>query len=112
MRCFGHCKVYQWNTSDLDHISTKDNHKSMGTLDLFLADEFLRSVVLSNYNILGDFLKLKTEIAHLRTGDIFLQRIVPSSHEEVMFLFMGGFTTTLMKKHYHFYLLDPQSRDE
>ena len=50
---------------------------------------------------------------HLRTGDTFLQGIVPSWHEEVMFLlFMGAYTTSLMKKQNNFDLFDLQSRDE
>ena len=68
--------------------------------------------VTSNYNISVDFCQLKSEIAHFRTGDTFLQRIVPSRHEVVMFLlFIGGFTT-LTKQQHHFYLFDSHSRDE
>ena len=88
--CWSHeKKVYQWNTYDLDHILTGGYclYKSLGTLDLLLTDKLPRPAVM-----------LKTEIAHLRTGDTFLQRIVLNSHEKGMFLlFMGGFTTTLRK---------------
>ena len=93
--------VYEWNAYDLDHILTEGErlYKSLGTLDLHSADELPRSVIMSNYNIPIDFLQLKTEIAHLRTGDTFLQRTVPNRHEEVMLLlFMGEFTTALIKQ--------------
>ena len=88
-------KVHEWNTYDLDHILTEGDrlYKSLG------ADELPRSVIISNYNIPIDFLQLKTEIAHFRTGDTFLQRIVPNRHEEVMLLlFMCAFTTALIKQ--------------
>ena len=93
--------MYEWNTYDLDYILTEGDrlYKSLGTLDLHSADELPRSVIMSNYNIPIDFLQLKTEIAHLRTGDTFLQRIVPNRHEEVMLLlFVGEFTAALIKK--------------
>ena len=84
-----------------------------GTMDLLSADELPRSVVMSNNNIPVEFLELKTEIAYLRTGEPFLRRIVSSECDEIMFLlFMGGFTTALMKQHNHFYLFDSHSRDE
>ena len=52
-------------------------------------------------------------MVHLRTGDTFLQRAVTKRLEEVMFLvFMGGFTTALMKQNNHFYLFDSHSKDE
>ena len=82
-------------------------------MDLLSADELLRSVMMSNNNIPVEFLELKTEIAYLRTGEPFLRRIVSSECDEIMFLlFMGGFTTALMKQHNHFYLFDSHSRDE
>ena len=61
------------------------------------------------YDILSDFLELKTETVHLKTGDTFLQGIVPTWHEQVMFLlFMGAYATSLMKKHNNFDLFDEQ----
>ena len=43
---------------------------------------------------------------HLRNGEPFLRRSVPNTGDEFMFLlFMGGFTTVLMKHDNHFYLL-------
>ena len=108
-------KVYRWNTHDLDHILNEGDvlYKSLGTMDLLSADELPRSVMMSNNNIPVEFLELKTEIAYLRTGEPFLRRIVSSECDEIMFLlFMGGFTTALMKQHNHFYLFDSHSRDE
>ena len=102
------------NTYDFGHILTEGDRlcKSLGTLDLLSVDELQRSVVMSNYNIPIDFLELKTEIAHLRTGDTALQRAVTNRHEEVVFLlFMGRFTTALMKQNY-FYFFDSHSSDE
>ena len=59
-----------------------------------------------------NFLELKTKIAHLTNGEPFLRRSLPNTGDEFMFLlFMGGFTTTLMKNHNHFYLFDFHSRD-
>ena len=70
---------------------------------MLLADELPRPVVISNYNIPIDLLELKTEIAHLRSEETFLQRIVTNRHKEVTFLlFMHGFRTTLMKQSNHF----------
>ena len=81
-------------------------------MDLLSADELPRTVVMSNNNIPVEFLELKTEIAYLRTGEPFLRRIVSSESDEIMFLlFMGGFTTALMKQHNHFYLFDSHSRE-
>ena len=114
--CWSHVKkVYRWNTHDLDHILNEGDvlYKSLGTMDLLSADELPRSVMMSNNNIPVEFLELKTEIAYLRTGEPFLRRIVSSECDEIMFLlFMGGFTTALMKQHNHFYLFDSHSRDE
>ena len=108
-------KVYRWNIHDLDHILNEGNvlYKSLGTMNLLLADELPMSVMISNNNIPVEFLELKTEIVYLRTGKPFLRRIVSSECVETMFsLFMGGFTTSLMKQHNHFYLFDSHSRDE
>ena len=55
-------------------------YKSLGTLDMLSADELQRSIVMSNYNLPIDFLVFKTEMAHLRTGDKFLQRTVTKIH--------------------------------
>ena len=77
------------------------------------ADELQISIVMSNYNLPIDFLVFKTEMAHLRTRGLFLQRTSTKIHLEVMFLlFMGGFTAALMKQNNHFHLFDSQSRDE
>ena len=82
-------------------------------IGLLLAIELPRPVAISNKNIPIDFLELKTEIAHLRSEDTFLQRIVTNRHKEVTFLlFMHGFRTTLMKQNNHFYLFNSYSRDE
>ena len=54
--------------------------------------------MMSNNNTPVEFLELKTEIAHLRTEERFLRRIDSSKCNEIMFLlFMGAFTTALMK---------------
>ena len=61
-------------------------------------DKLPRSVVMSNYNISIDLLEFKTEMAHARTGDTFLQITVTKRLEEVMFLlFTGGLHEVLMK---------------
>ena len=108
-------KVFRWNTPDLDYILTEGDilYKSLGAMDLLLADELPRSVVMSDYNIPIDYLELETEIANLRTGEPFLRRIISIiAYGETMLLFMGGFTTAIMKQHVYFYLFDSHSRDE
>ena len=40
-------------------------------MELLSADEFPRSVVMSNYNIPIDYLELEIEVASLRTGEPF-----------------------------------------
>ena len=88
-------------------------YKSLGALDLLLADELTRSGVMANYNILVDFLELKTVISHFRTGHTFFHTIFPSRQEEVIILFfIGGFTAASMKQHHHFYLFDSYCRDK
>ena len=67
---------------------------------------------MSNYRIPIDYLELETEIANLRTGKPLLRRIVSSAYDETILLFMGGFTTAIMKQHRYLYLLDSHSRDE
>ena len=92
--------MYRWNTHDLDHNLNEGDflYKLLGTMDLLSADELLRSVMMSNNNIPVEFLELKTKIARLRTGEPFLRRIDSSKCNEIMFLlFMGAFTTALMK---------------
>ena len=76
-------------------------------MDLLSADKLPRSVVMSNYNIPIDYLEFETEIADLRTGEPFLRRIVSISvNDATLLLFMGGFTTAIMKQHGYFYLFD------
>ena len=104
----------RWNTHDLDHILHDGDvlYKSLGTTALLSADELPRLVVMYNNNIPIEFLELKTEIAYLRTGELILKRTVSSECDEIMFLlFMGRFTTALMKQHNHFCLFDSHSRD-
>ena len=104
---FGYTVGIQYACNLLYKLCWSHLYKSLGALDLLLADELTRSGVMANYNILVDFLELKTVISHLRTGHTFFHTIFPSRQEEVMFLFfIGGFTTALMKQHYHFYLFD------
>ena len=67
---------------------------------------------MSDYRIPIDYLELETEIANLRTGKPLLRRIVSSAYDETISLFMGGFTTAIMKQHGYLYLLDSHSRDE
>ena len=114
--CFSQVKkVFRWNTPDLDYILTEGDilYKSLGTMDLLSADELPRSVVISNYNIPIDYLELETEVANLRTGEPFLIGIVSiNAYDETMLLFMGGFTTAIMKQYGYFYLFDSHSRDE
>ena len=114
--CFSQVKkVFRWNTPDLDYILTEWDilYKSLWTIHLLSADELTRSVVMSNYNILRDYLELETEIANLRTWEAFLTRIVSiKAFDETMLLFMGWFTTAIMKQHGYFYLFDSHSRDE
>ena len=60
--CWSRVKeVYQWNTYNSDHILTEAErlYKSLGTLDLLSADELPRLVVMSNNNIIIDFLELR-----------------------------------------------------
>ena len=59
-------------------------------MNLLSADELPMSVMMSNNNIPVEFLELK---------------IVSRECVETMFsLFMGGFTTSLMKQHNHFFI--------
>ena len=80
---------------------------------MLTADDLPRSIVMCNIEFPVDFLELKTEIAHLKNGEPFLRRSVSNNTgDEFMFLlFMGGFTTALMKHHNHLYLFDSHSRD-
>ena len=116
--CFSQVKkVFRWNAPDLDYILTEGDilYKSLGTMDLLSAHELPRSVVMSNYNIPIDYLELETEIANLRTGELFLRRIISISayyHETMLLLFIGRFTTAIMKQHGYFYLFDSHSRDK
>ena len=88
-------------------------YKSLATMDLLSADKLPRSVVMSNYNIPIDYLELETEVANLRIGEPFLWKIVSiSAYDETGLLFMGGFTTAIMKKLGYYYLFDSHSRDE
>ena len=106
--------VSRWNKSDLNHVLTEGDllYKSLNVVDMLTADDLPRSIVMCNIEFPVDFLELKTEIAHLRNGESFLRRSVPNTGDEFMFLlFMGGFTTALMKHHNHFYLFDSHSRD-
>ena len=78
---------------------------------MLTADDLPRSIVMCNIEFPVDFLELKTEIAHLRNGEPFLRRSVPNTGDEFIFLlFMGGFTTALIKHHNHFYLFDSHCR--
>ena len=102
------------NKSHLNHILTEGDllYKSMNVVDMLTADDLPRSIVMCNIEFPVDFLELNTEIAHLRNGEPFLRRSVPNTSDEFMFLlFMGGFTTALMKHHNHFYLIDSHSQD-
>ena len=114
--CFSQVKkVFNWNTPDLDYILTEEDilYKSLWAIDLLSSDELTRSVVISNYNIPRDYLELETEVANLRTGEAFLRRIVAiKAYDEIILLFMGWFTTAIMKKHGYIYLFDSHSRDE
>ena len=105
--------VSRWNKSDLNVLTEADLlHNSLNVVDMLTADNLPRSVVKCNIEFPVDFLELKTEIAHLRNGEPFLRRSIPNTGDEFMFLlFMGGFTTALMKHHNHFYLFDSHSRD-
>ena len=79
---------------------------------MLTADDLPRSIVMCNIKFPLDFLELKTEIAHLRNGEPFLRRSFPNTGDEFIFLlFMGGFTTALIKHHNHFYLFDSHCRD-
>ena len=113
--CWSQVKtVSRWNKSDLNHVLTEGDllYKSLNVVDMLTADDLPRSIVMCNIEFPVDFLELKTEIAHLRNGESFLRRSVPNTGDEFMFLlFMGGFTTALMKHHNHFYLFDSHSRD-
>ena len=97
----------RWNKSDLDHVLTEgDLLYALLIYYMLTADDLTRSIVMCNIEFPVDFLELKTEIAHLRNGESFLRRSVPNTGDEFMFLlFMGGFTTALMKHDNHFYLL-------
>ena len=100
--------------SGLNHVLTEGDllYKSLNVVDMLTADDLPRSIVMCNIEFPVDFLELKTEIAHLRNGESFLRRSVPNTGDEFMFLlFMGGFTTALMKQHNHLYLLNFHSRD-
>ena len=106
--------VSRWNKNDLNHVLTEGDllYKSLNVVDMLTADDLPRSIVMCNIEFPGEFLELKTEIALLRNGEPFLRRSVPNTGDEFMFLlFMGGFTTALMKHHNHFYLFDSHSRD-
>ena len=106
--------VSRWNKNDLNHVLTEGDLlcKSMNVVDMLTADDLPSSIVMCNIEFPVDFLELKTEIARLRNGEPFLRRSVPNTGDEFMFLlFMGGFTTALMKHHNHFYLFDSHSRD-
>ena len=79
---------------------------------MLTADDLPRSIVMCNIEFPFDFSELKTEIVHVRNGEPFLRRSVPNTGDEFMFLlFMGGFTTALMKHDNHFCLFDSHSRD-
>ena len=87
-------------------------YKSLNVVDMLTIDDLPGSIAMCNIEFPVDFLELKTEIAHLRNDESFLRRSVPNTGDEFMFLlFMGGFTTALMKHHNHFYLFDSHSRD-
>ena len=113
--CWSQVKtVSRWSKSGLNHVLTEGDllYKSLNVVDMLTADDLPRSIVMCNIEFPVDFLELKTEIAHLRNGEPFLRRSVPNTGDEFMFLlFMGGFTTALMKHHNHFYLFDSHSRD-
>ena len=113
--CWSQVKtVSRWNKSDLNHVLTEGDllYKSLNVVDMLTADHLPRSIFMCNIKFPVDYLELKTEIAHLRNGEPFLRRSVPNTGDEFMFLlFMGGFTTALMKHHNHFYLFDSHSRD-
>ena len=47
--------MYHWNTNDLDILRGDNLFKSLGALNLLLADDLPRSVVTSNCNILQLF---------------------------------------------------------
>ena len=108
--CWSQVKtVSRWNKNDLNHVLTEGDllHKSLNFVDMLTADVLPRSIVMCNIEFPVDFLDLKTEIAHLGNGEPFVRRSVPNTGDEFMFLlFMGGFTTALMKHHNHFYLFD------
>ena len=103
--------VSRWNKSDLNVLREAYLlYNSLNVVDMLTADDLPRSIVMCNIEFPVDFLELKTEIAHLRNGESFLRRSVPNTGDEFMFLlFMGGFTTALMKHHNHFYLFDSHS---
>ena len=95
--------------SGLNHVLTEGEllYKSLNVVDMLTADDLPRSIVMCNIEFPVDFLELKTEIAHLRNGERFLRRSIPNTGDEFMLLlFIGGFTTALMKHHNDFYLFD------
>ena len=79
---------------------------------MLAGDDLPRSIVICTIEFPVNFLELKTEIGHFRNGETFLRKSVANTGDEFMFLlFMGGFTSALMKHNNHFYLFDSHSQD-
>ena len=75
--------------SGLNHVLTEGDllYKSLNVVDMLTADDLPRSIVMCNIEFPVDFLELKTEIAHLRNDEnyiqVFLSRV--SQHGAVLF---------------------------
>ena len=84
-----------------------------GTNGLAISRLIPKVSYISNNDISVQFLEIKTEIVCLGTGEQCLKIILSSEFDETMFLlFMGGFTTALLKQHNHLYIFDYHSWDE
>ena len=77
---------YKW----FNHILTEGKHlcKSLGTLDLLWGDELLRSLIMSSYSILGDFLELKTETAHPGQEILFFKELFQADTKKSCFYYL------------------------
>ena len=87
-----------WNTSDLDHILTKEDklYRTLNTFDMLSVDDLPRFVKMYDQNVQIEFLELRTKLARLKDGDPFLRNIISDSDNVLFLLFMGGNTTAII----------------
>ena len=111
-------QIFHWGKSDLDHILVEEDclYKSLGTFDMFSADQLPEFVKMFSHNILVRYVRLETQLTTLTFGDSFWRNFfrenANNASTTLSQIFMEGFTTEIISTGNCYYLFDSHSRDE